>query len=233
MAQAALRQEGNTIRFTNGTGGSLTVGNLVFFGGIVGILSYAGIGSTGPNTTLADGAVGVAIIKGVAQLTKGGVLAAKSGAPAYWDVGNSVVTPLAEGNQFIGRFHGDFAASTTYALVALNEPAIAGVAGAFQPIFIGKQAAAASGANAFFTTPFKMELVDYWIISRTTGAANFKLVQGSTDMGSVLAKGTADDTRVQGVSFIEAACIVDAGVAVTINLSAAEEVDVYTVWKAA
>jgi len=231
MSQAALRGDGRSIRYTNGTGGALTVGNIISVGELLGLLLDAGEGSSGPNTTLADGSTGDVAIDGIVEVAKvggaGGAVVA--GQKAFWDAGNSRMTPLADGNRYAGVFAENATEAATRCLVKLNVPSDASIASV--PMLFTKKAAAASGSNAFFTAPRALRLIDWWIISRTTGAANVKLVNAGTDMTAVVAKGTTDDAIVRGSTIVEAQEVVAKDAAVTINISAAEEVDVFALFE--
>lgn len=237
MSQAAFRSRGDTIEFTNNSGGSLTVGNLIFLGGIAAILMAAGIGSTGPRTTLANGSVGTAAVGGVFQFDKDATLAVYTGAPAYWDVTASKVTPLSNGatgqNIWIGRFAQEAAQTQTYCFVSLNDVGFGGVGGSSPEFTYARKGLSASGDTNLFVAPFKMELVDAYVIARDTGAANVKLINVSTDMVTAIAKGTVNDTRVPFTVYVAAPCIVAQGAQVKWNSSAAQICDLYTRWRAA
>lgn len=80
----------------------------------------------------------------------------------------------------------------------------------------------------------KMLLIDWWVISRDTTAANIKLIDDSTDMTEVLAKGTADKTTVRAGAgegeIIAAADEIAAGSVLKVNGSADCAVDVFAVF---
>lgn len=96
------------------------------------------------------------------------------------------------------------------------------------PIIFGKQAIADATTSVTIVTPaFKVRIIDWWIISRDTTAANIKLVNVSTDATAVKAKGTTDDAIVRGGDIIEAQRDIAAATALKVNASAAALFDIY------
>lgn len=239
MSQIAKVAEGDVVTYVNNTGGALTVGAFVRIGCMVGLLSDAGIGTTGPNTTLANGATGRVTIRGAVEGPKvsaaGGAI--KACAPAFWDAANSRFDPRQEvagvPNMPAGIFQEDAAEAASRCKVILNVVPVNYGAGVGRTLLASKKAASASGDTIVFTngTGIGLRLVDWWLISRTTGAANVKLKNGSTDMTAVVAKGTADDTIVRGGTIVEAQEVLAAGAVLNVNLSAAEEVDVFALFE--
>ena len=73
----------------------------------------------------------------------------------------------------------------------------------------------------------KMRIIDWWIISRDTTAANIKLVNVSTDASAVKAKGTANDALVRGGDIIAAQRDIAAGTAIKVNASAVAAFDIF------
>lgn len=86
---------------------------------------------------------------------------------------------------------------------------------------------AASGNTVIPKPSVALRVVDWWIFSRDTSAANVKLVRNSTDMCTAIAKGTSDDTRVQGATLVDAEDELDPADVLYANLSAAQDVEVY------
>jgi predicted RecA/RadA family phage recombinase len=76
------------------------------------------------------------------------------------------------------------------------------------------------------STPVKMKIVDAWLISRDTAAANVKLTDGTADITNVIAKGTDDDTIVRFTKLVEAKATLAAGSTIEANLSADGSVDI-------
>lgn len=77
------------------------------------------------------------------------------------------------------------------------------------------------------TANFKFRIIDWWLVSRDTTAANVKLINGVTDATAVVAKGTTNDAIVRGGTIIAAQKDVVAGTAFKVNASAAAAFDVY------
>lgn len=111
------------LKYTNATGNPLTVGDIIAVGDVVGLLSDAGMGATGPNTTLANGSTGLVIIQGVVEGPKvaGSGGACVAGQKAYWDAGNDEFTPVGAGNIYAGVFYQDVAEAAGRCFVALNQ----------------------------------------------------------------------------------------------------------------
>jgi len=74
----------------------------------------------------------------------------------------------------------------------------------------------------------KMKVIDWWMISRDTTAANITLYNGDTNaMNTALAKGTADNTRVQGATIIDTYQEVAAAGVIKVGASADCDFDVF------
>lgn len=98
------------------------------------------------------------------------------------------------------------------------------------PILLHKQGIADATTSVTIATPAaKVRVIDWWIISRDTNAANIKLVNVSTDMSAVKAKGTANDALVRGGDVIAAQRDIAAGTALKVNASAAAAFDIFVV----
>jgi hypothetical protein len=52
------------------------------------------------------------------------------------------------------------------------------------------------------SVPFKCKVIDWWLISRDTTAANVKLTNGTNDITANVAKGTTDDAIVAGGTIV-------------------------------
>lgn len=167
--QLAKQFEGDTLTYVNNTGGALTVGNFVRIGCLAGLLSDAGIGSTGPNTSLANGATGRVLVKGAVEGPKvsaaGGAI--KAGAPAFWDSVNSRFDPRQEvanvPNLPVGCFAEDAAEAGSRCKVLLNIYPAAFGAGVSQLLLVSKKGVSASGDTAIFTnaTGHGLRLIDW------------------------------------------------------------------------
>ncbi len=77
------------------------------------------------------------------------------------------------------------------------------------------------------TANFKFRIIDWWLVSRDTTAANVKLINGVTDATAVVAKGTTNDAIVRGGTIVAAQKDITAGTALKVNASAAAAFDVY------
>lgn len=75
--------------------------------------------------------------------------------------------------------------------------------------------------------PFKCKVVDWWLISRDDTAANVKLTNGTDDITANVAKGTADDTRVQGATIVAEKDELAAGSDLIAFASAAAPFDIF------
>jgi hypothetical protein len=96
------------------------------------------------------------------------------------------------------------------------------------PVVFSKQGITdATTSVTIVTAPYKFRIIDWWIISRDTTAANIKLVNVSTDASAVKAKGTTDDAIVRGGDVIEAQRDVLSGNALKVNASAAAAFDIF------
>lgn len=98
-------------------------------------------------------------------------------------------------------------------------------------MFLLSVSATASGNTAIPKPSVPLLICDWWIISRTTGAANAKLVNGSTDASAVVAKGATNDAIVRGGTLVAAQDEVAAATALNANLSAAEATDFFVLCK--
>lgn len=96
------------------------------------------------------------------------------------------------------------------------------------PTLLHKQGITDATTSVTIATPaVKVRVVNWWIISRDTNAANIKLVNVSTDMSAVKAKGITNDALVQGGDVIAAQRDIAAGTALKINASAAAAFDIF------
>lgn len=77
--------------------------------------------------------------------------------------------------------------------------------------------------------PFKCKIIDWWIISRDTTAANVKLQDGGTptDLTANVAKGTNNDAIVRGGTIVAAADELAAASALKVLASTAAAFDVF------
>lgn len=228
--QGALVQGGAVLPYVNATGGALTVGNFISIGNMLGLLTDAGMGSAGPNTSLANGATGRVAVEGVAEAPKvsgsGGAVVA--GQPAFWDPANSVMTPLSsQANYRAGVFAEAATQAASRCKVKLNVPSLN--QGIMQGAsIIGPIDASASGDNAFVTLAQDVRIVSWGLRSKDAGAANVKLkVSGGSDITAVAAKGTVNDALVAGSTIVEAQKNQAKGTVIVINLSAAQAVEVW------
>ena len=82
--------------------------------------------------------------------------------------------------------------------------------------------ATTSGATTTIATMLRDCLVlDWWILSKDTNAANIKLIKDTTDITSTVAKGSSDNVVVRGSSLLHAQDDLDAGEVLKVNCSAA------------
>lgn len=123
MPAAAKVAEGDVLPYVNATGGSLTLGTIIAIGDIFGLLSDCGMGTSGPNTTLANGSTGRVTVRGVVEALKvgsGGDV--KSGQAAFWDATNTRFTPVEADGIYAGVFAENAASAGTRCKVLLNAP---------------------------------------------------------------------------------------------------------------
>lgn len=110
-----------------------------------------------------------------------------------------------------------------------STPIVADGGNGVLPIVFSKQGI--TDANAadvtIVTAPYKFRIIDWWLISRDTTAANIKLKNVSTDASAVKAKGATDDAIVRGGDIIEAQRDVAAGAALKVNASAVAAFDIF------
>lgn len=223
--QAAKLAPAETVPYVNTTAAAIDLNSIIFVGGLLGLLTACGQGSSGPNTQLAINATGRAVIDGAIEAPKLAGTAVKAGQSAYWDSANSRFTPVPTENG--GHAYAEDAASAaTRCKVKIN----CGVPGGSQVVFAPPTDASANGDNAFVTFPFAVRLIDWWIRSKDTGAANVKLRYLTTDITAVVAKGTANDALVRGSTIVEAQKTIPAGTVILINLSAAQAVEVNAIF---
>lgn len=99
------------------------------------------------------------------------------------------------------------------------------------PVVFAKQGVtdATTSVDIVASAAFKFRVIFWWIIARNTTAANIKLVNGSTDMTAVKAKGTTNDAIVVGGDVIAAQKDVAAAGALKVNASAAAAFDIFVV----
>ena len=83
------------------------------------------------------------------------------------------------------------------------------------------------GVKISDSIPFACKVIDWWIISRDTSAANVKLTNGTDDIAANVAKGTADDTRVQGATIVAEKDELAAGSDLIAFASAAAAFDIF------
>lgn len=97
------------------------------------------------------------------------------------------------------------------------------------PVIFAKQGITdASGAGvAIVTAPYKFRIVNWWIVSRDTTAANIKLNNDGTDASANKAKGTTNDAIVLGGDIIAAQKDVAATKVLKVIASAAAAFDVF------
>lgn len=85
----------------------------------------------------------------------------------------------------------------------------------------------ATTSPTIVTAPFKFRIINWWLVSRDTTAANVKLINKTTDATSVKAKGATNDAIVAGGDIVAAQRDVAAGDALKVNASAAAAFDVF------
>lgn len=116
------------------------------------------------------------------------------------------------------------AGSIDGASTAIGDPTANGAV----PIIFSLQGVTdAQTAATIVTAAFKFRIIDWWIVSRDTTAANIKLVNVATDASAVKAKGTTDDAIVRGGDIIEAQRDVAAATALKVHASAAAGFDIF------
>jgi len=119
--QAAYVAPGETVPFVNSTGSAIDLNDIVIIGALVGILSDCGMGTSGPNSSLANGSAGQARVDGVVEAPKigsGGAVVA--GQAAYWDEANNRFSPLGAGLILAGTFFEAATSAATRCKVRLN-----------------------------------------------------------------------------------------------------------------
>ena len=108
--------------------------------------------------------------------------------------------------------------------VAIIDPSAEGAV----PLVFAKQGITdATTSVTIITAPYKFRIIDWWIVSRDTTAANIKLVNVSTDASAVKAKGTTNDAIVRGGDIIAAQKDVANAAALKVNASAAAAFDIF------
>ncbi len=96
------------------------------------------------------------------------------------------------------------------------------------PVVFAKQGITdATTSPVIVTAPYKFRIINWWIVSRDTTAANVKLVNVSTDASAVKAKGTTNDAIVLGGDIINAQKDVLVTTALTVNASAVAAFDIF------
>lgn len=96
------------------------------------------------------------------------------------------------------------------------------------PVIFAKQGITdATTSPVIVTAPYKFRIINWWIVSRDTTAANVKLVNVSTDASAVKAKGTTNDAIVLGGDIINAQKDVLVTTALKVNASAAAAFDIF------
>jgi len=110
------------------------------------------------------------------------------------------------------------------ATTAIGDPAANGSV----PVIFAKQGITdATTSPVIVTAPYKFRIINWWIVSRDTTAANVKLVNVSTDASAVKAKGTTNDAIVAGGDIINAQKDVLVTTALKVNASAAAAFDIF------
>lgn len=110
------------------------------------------------------------------------------------------------------------------ATTAIGDPTINGSV----PVIFAKQGITdATTTPIIVTAPYKFRIINWWIISRDTTAANVKLVNVSTDASAVKAKGATADAIVLGGDIINAQKDVLVTTALKVNASAAAAFDIF------
>lgn len=100
--------------------------------------------------------------------------------------------------------------------------------GAIPIVFAKSGITDASTAVAIVASlPFKIKIIDWWLIARDTTAANVKLNDGTNDISANVAKGTSDDARVAGGTIVAEYDALDAADALKVVASAAAAFDVF------
>lgn len=99
--------------------------------------------------------------------------------------------------------------------------------GAVPVIFSKEGITDAQTSLTIVTAPYKFRIINWFIISRDTNAANIKLVNVSTDASAVKAKGTTADALVDGSTIVAAQKDVASGAALKVNASAAAAFDIF------
>ncbi len=85
----------------------------------------------------------------------------------------------------------------------------------------------ATASPSIVTAPYKFRVINWWIVSRDTVAADIKLVNNVTELSAVIAKGTTNDTIVPGGTIVNAQKDVLTAVNLRVNASVAAAFDVY------
>jgi len=89
---------------------------------------------------------------------------------------------------------------------------------------------ASTAVTVVASLPYKCKIIDWWLISRDTTAANVKLQNGAAspvDLSANVAKGTVDDARVQGGTIVAEADELAAASALKVLGSTAAAFDVF------
>lgn len=138
--------------------------------------------------------------------------------------GTALEAATADGDVIEVLLNNGVAGAIDGASTAIGDPT---VNGSVPVVFALQGITDATTSQTIVTAPFKFRIIDWWLISRDTGAANVKLVNVSTDASAVKAKGTTDDAIVRGGDVIEAQRDVAAGAALKVNASAAQAFDIF------
>lgn len=89
---------------------------------------------------------------------------------------------------------------------------------------------ASTAASIVAALPYKVKIIDWWVVSRDTTAANVKLQNGAgspADLTANVAKGTADDAIVRGGTIVAEQDELAAASALKVLASAAAAFDVF------
>ena len=190
-------------------------------------------------TSLAADAKGAVATEGIWDVASESAVEFSKGDRVFWDVSaNTAVTAKGAADDFcIGTAVAAKASGDLWVRVDINEgvgidPEMLAVNSAYDavvPFVVHATVTAEAEAltqNVIAAMPADCKVIDAWMHSRDTTAANVTLKNDGTAFTAATAKGTSDDARVAFASLVAEQDEVTAGDAVTATFSAAASADI-------
>lgn len=225
MAEAIYKSESEIIDYTPGS--AVASGQVVVVNGRCFVA----------HEPIAANALGSLYASGLFDLTKQSGVTFSAGDVVYWDDTNNYANATSSNTLFGVAIAAAASGDATVRCVLLNlvNPlsigSLANVAdGGAGMGFVVRKDATASGDTTVWTTTRKVKVVNCWMVSRDTTAANVKLHQGTAgadDITNATAKGTTTNALVAFGQIVAAKEDVASATAIKVNLSGAASVSVY------